>query len=84
MLEAARGTTDNESVLWTFYRDGRCMNYEIRQSLDGSGFELLVRYPDGVEVCERFTDSEALNRRALEIQSRLLDGGWFVAGDPRR
>jgi hypothetical protein len=71
-------------MLWTFYRDGRCLNYEIRQALDGSGFELIVRYPDGREVSERFTDSGALNRRALELQNNLLNGGWFVAGDPRR
>jgi hypothetical protein len=71
-------------MLWTFYRDGRCVNYEVRNAPDGSGFELIVRHPDGGETREQFANSEALNRRALELQNSLLDGGWFVAGDPRR
>jgi hypothetical protein len=84
MLKVAWGTTDRDIVLWTFYRDGRCLNCEIRQALDGSGFQLIIRHADGRETREQFTDTGAVNRRALEIQSALLDGGWFVAGDPRR
>jgi hypothetical protein len=68
-------------MLWTFYRDDDHLHYEIRRALDGAGFELVVYHPDGRQECERFADSAALNRRALEVQHTLLDGGWFVAAD---
>lgn len=71
-------------MLWTFSRNGRHLHYEIRRAVDGFGFELVVYYPDGRQDCERFADSAALNRRALEVQQALLDGGWFIAADPRR
>jgi hypothetical protein len=71
-------------MLWTFHRDGAFLHYEIRQAFDKEGYEFVVRHPDGREECEQFSDSESLNKRALELQKTLLDGGWFLAGDPRR
>ena len=66
-------------MLWTFYRDCRHVSYEIRLSAYGPGYELVVRLPDGSERLERFDDSNALNRRALEVQWNLVADGWWSA-----
>lgn len=70
-------------MLWTFYRDCRHVSYEIRLSAHGPGYELVVRLPDGSERLERFDDSSALNRRALEVQLNLMADGWSSAGQLR-
>ena len=63
-------------MLWTFSRDQRHVSCEIRLSLSGSGYELVVRHPNGSERLERFDDANTLNRRALELQGHLLSQGW--------
>jgi hypothetical protein len=70
-------------MLWAFHRRGQTLHYEIRRGENGAEFELVVYRANGEQTCERFPNSEALNRRTVELQRSLLDDGWFVT-DPRR
>jgi hypothetical protein len=71
-------------MLWTFCRQGKQVFYEIRLPADGAGFELVLRFANEPERVERFTDSVALNRRALELEEMLLGESSWLKGDPRR
>ena len=71
-------------MLWSFHRGGEHLAYEIRTRVDGVGFELIIRRPDGSETVERFDEHTAVDRRAEQLQRELLDNGWWLAGDPRR
>ncbi len=69
-------------MIWFFYKDGEHLHYEIRT--DGAATnELVVRFPDGSERLERFEDSNALNKRVLELQQELTQDGWSII-DQRR
>jgi hypothetical protein len=49
---------------------------EVRPVLDGDGYELVIDRPDALVQVERFTGAEALNRRWLDVEERLLRQGW--------
>jgi hypothetical protein len=49
---------------------------EVRPVLDGDGYELVIDRPDALVQVERFTGAEALNRRWLDVEQRLLRQGW--------
>ena len=40
------------------------------------GYELVIDQPDAVVQVERFSGAEALNRRWLDVEGRLLRQGW--------
>lgn len=60
-----------------FERQSKFIRCESRPSDSGSGYDLLVLYPDGREEVEHFEDPAALNRRQVELESSLLSAGWF-------
>jgi hypothetical protein len=64
-------------VVFFFERRGQFIRCESRPSSDGDGLELLILYPDGREEIERFSSSEELNRRQLELEHDLTSAGWF-------
>jgi hypothetical protein len=67
-------------MLWTFYRHGRELHYEIRLPVDGPGYELVIKRPDKTEVTEQFDNMMSLNRRVRDLRQELLAEGWYVAG----
>jgi hypothetical protein len=69
-------------VLWTYVRGGRQLHYEIRLAIEGAGYELRVRYPDGPETTERFENAESLTRRTHELQEQLIADGWWLSSNP--
>ena len=84
LLQIPSGTDNGCRMLWTFCRQGQQVCYEIRLATDGPEFELVLRFANEPERVERFADSVALNRRALELEEKLLGDGWWLAADPRR
>ena len=84
-------------MLWFFDRDDESLNLETRYDNDTSEFVAIVRYPDGRENTERFTDVDEL-RRWLEAFARnltvqhwsgrsgpiILPYGWERKGYPVR
>ena len=63
-------------MIWFFERRQLRLHYEIRQQLDGPGFELLITYPDGTQHLERYADSAAVLNRSRSLQNVLLHAGW--------
>jgi hypothetical protein len=61
---------------WYFERNGQRMRWEIRREAGGTGYELVLRPPDGPDAIERFDDPTALIERSLTLQQSLLDDGW--------
>ncbi len=49
---------------------------EVRPVDDGNGYELVIDRPDAVVQVERFNGAEALNKRWLDVEDRLLKQGW--------
>ena len=64
-------------MVFFYEREGQFIRCESRPADAGSGYELVVIYPDGRERLERFDDPVELNRRQLELQSELTSTGWF-------
>ena len=63
-------------MIWLFERQGEYLRYEARPAEDERGYELVITYPDGSEIVERFDDSAALSKRQKELEAQLSDEGW--------
>jgi hypothetical protein len=64
-------------MIWFFEKDTHgVLHYEIRHSLDGTEYELVITFPDGREEVEQISDSTRLIERSLELQRTLLAEGW--------
>jgi hypothetical protein len=63
-------------MIWFFQRGGEHLQYEIRESSDPAGYEMVVHGPDGATRVERFGDSIGLLERSLELQRNLIQEGW--------
>jgi hypothetical protein len=63
-------------MIWLFEREGKYFRYEARPAEDGLGYELVITYPGGSELVERFDDSAALSRRQKELEEQLSNEGW--------
>jgi hypothetical protein len=67
-------------MIWFFERECDRLYYEIRRQSDGSEYELVITYPDGTELVERFTDASQLMTRSGRLRSELFDLGWRTLG----
>ena len=68
-------------MIWFFERESARLHYEIRQRPDGHDFEIVVTYPDGSQLIERFADASGLIARSSAIRSELFERGWRAVGD---
>ena len=64
-------------MVWFYERQGAFIRCEARESESREGFELHIVNPDGSEHVEHFSDSTALTRRQLELESSLSQDGWL-------
>ena len=62
-------------MFYFFQRDDSYIQCEIRLDSHGHGYELVIEAPDSVRV-ERYDESDALNRRWLEVEQQLISEGW--------
>jgi len=67
-------------MLWTFTRGSARVNIEVRRAPESGSYELVVDYPDGREVVERFRNPRRLVNRMLNVQERLARNGWLPMG----
>jgi hypothetical protein len=65
-----------KGVVCFFSRADSVIRCEVRPSDDGNGYELVIDHPDAVVQVERFDGAEALNRRWMDVEERLLRQGW--------
>jgi hypothetical protein len=62
-------------VVCFFSRPGGIIRCEVRTA--GDGYELVIDRPDAIVQVERFNGAEALNRRWMDVEGRLLKQGWL-------
>ena len=63
-------------MIWFFAREHDRLHYEIRRQADGHDYELVITYPDGSQLVERFEDAMGLLARQDLLQSELFERGW--------
>ena len=63
-------------MIWFFQRGGEHLQYEIRESSDRAGYEMVVHGPDSATRVERFGNGVGLLERSLELQRNLIQEGW--------
>lgn len=63
-------------MIWFFSRGSSHLRCEVRQTIVGDRYELLITQPDGTERTESFADSRELNRRTVELERQWRREGW--------
>lgn len=63
-------------MLWFFEKHHARLHYEIRRQTDGADYELVITFPDGRQVVERFPDPESVVQRSQALQNSLVAAGW--------
>jgi hypothetical protein len=69
-------------MLWLYERDNESIRLETRYDNDARGYVVVVHYPDGRELIERFRNSEACREWLLSLENNLDDGHWTRRGPP--
>ena len=63
-------------MLWFFEKQREKLHFEVRRQRDGHDFELVITYPDGREVIEKFSDPRVLAERSRSLRTSLAGEGW--------
>lgn len=63
-------------MIWFYARGREHLRCEMRTTLDGDGYELIVRGPNGHEHTERYPDQGRLLRRWCELDRAWDAQGW--------
>jgi hypothetical protein len=63
-------------VVCFFSRADGIIRCEVRPAGDGDGYDLVIDRPDAAVQIERFSDAEALNKRWMDVEGRLVSQGW--------
>jgi hypothetical protein len=63
-------------MMWSFVRESARVDIEVRRAAFSGRYELVVDYPDGSEIVERFRRPRRLVDRSLAVQRRLIEDGW--------
>lgn len=53
------------------------MQCEVRSEPNGPGYEIVITDPAGVQRIERFTTSEEVHKRWLELNRQFENEGWW-------
>lgn len=59
-----------------FSRADAIIRCEVRPSVKGDGYELVIDRPDAAVQIERFSGAEALNKRWMDVEEYLISQGW--------
>ena len=68
-------------MLWFFERHDESLTLETRYDNSASEFVAIVRYPDGREQTERFTDAERFRSWLVTFEGNLEGQQWTRHGD---
>ena len=63
-------------MFYFFHRDSEVLRCEIRQALDGDGYEIAVIERNGSERIERHSTSIQVHHRWLELHRLFESEGW--------
>jgi hypothetical protein len=67
-------------MLWFFERDRESLKLETRYDNDTSEYVAIVRYPDGREMIERFSDSDEYRSWIVAFERNLELQRWTRHG----
>ena len=65
------------AVFYFFKRGSETVQCEVRSEPDGAGYEIVITEPNGVQRIERFTTSEQVHDRWVELHKRFELEGWW-------
>lgn len=63
-------------MLWLFERDGESLKIEIQYDNDTSEYAVTVRYPDGREQIEQFTEGDEFGLWLQTFERNLERQHW--------
>jgi hypothetical protein len=69
-------------MLWLYERDNESIRLETRYDNDARDYVVVVHYPDGRELIERFRTPEACREWLMSLENNLDDGHWIRRGPP--
>jgi hypothetical protein len=64
-------------VFYFFKRGSETVQCEVRNALNGSGYEIVITEPGGLQRLEQFTTSEQVHKRWIELHKRFEHEGWW-------
>jgi hypothetical protein len=70
------GADTPNGMMWFYERGGEHLSCEMRMILDGDGYELVVKWPNGHEHTEHYRDQGRLLRRWCELDRAWEAQGW--------
>ena len=68
-------------MLWFFERNDESLKLETLYDNDAAEYVVNVRYPDGREQTERFTDSDAFGAWLVKFERSLETDRWKSQAD---
>jgi hypothetical protein len=63
-------------MIWFYERRGAHLRCEVRQTVEGDRYELVITEPDGSERIEAFVDSKELTKRSRQLEDEWRTQGW--------
>ncbi|HSL23987.1 MAG TPA: hypothetical protein VK886_20810 [Vicinamibacterales bacterium] len=63
-------------MIWFYERLGSHLRCEVRPTIEGDRYELVITHADGTERIETFLDSRELTRRSRELENGWRTEGW--------
>lgn len=67
-------------MLWFFERDNQSIRVETRYENTSSALVVIVKWPDGREQTERFTDHESCRAWLVAFDNALEADRWIPSG----
>jgi hypothetical protein len=67
-------------MVWLFERSDESLNLETRFDNDTAEFVAIIRYPDGHERTERFTEADEFRSWLVEFERNLETQHWMRQG----
>lgn len=63
-------------MIWFYEREGSHLRCEVRQTIEGDRYQLVITHADGAERVETFADSRELTKRSRELENMWRTEGW--------
>ena len=69
-------------MIWLYERDNESIRLETRYDNDTREYVVVVHYPDGRQLTERFPNPEACREWLLSLENNLDAEDWVRRGPP--
>lgn len=69
-------------MIWYWSRDNQRLRFETLYDNDRAEFVIVIEYPDGRQVSERFSAIDKLRSRLKAVDQELESDHWTLSGPP--